>query len=526
MCAFRPHRTKDRAMVRSLNESELKIRSFEAEKEERLRRRAEEDLRRQGEHYRAFIHHSTEGIYRLDFDPPINMRDPEDEQHCQIFNGTLAECNDSMGRMYGYAGGEDLQGHRLSEFQSPEDPHLRRTYLDIIRSGYRMADFETRERDRNGTLRYFLNSAVGVIEDGKVVRVWGIQHDITERKRMEEDLRKALSELKQLKERVETERSFLQQEIKCEHNFEAIVGRSDALQYVLYRCEQVAPTDAIVLVLGETGTGKELIARAIHSISPCKDRPLMKVSCANLPADLMESELFGHEKGAFTGAVQRQLGRFEVAHGTTIFLDEIGELPQGLQAKLLRVLQDGEFERLGGSRTVKVNVRVIAATNRDLAEEVRAGRFREDLFYRLNVFPITVPPLRDRREDIPLLVRHYLRLFNKKIGKDVITVPRETMQQLMGYPWPGNVRELANVIEQAVITAHDKTLRVAVPKGASQRVEAPQRLEDLDRDHILRTLHRTAWQINGARGAAALLGLHPSTLRSRMKRLGIKRPGL
>ncbi|MEW6441592.1 MAG: sigma 54-interacting transcriptional regulator [bacterium] len=514
------------SMGRSLDEKELEIRSFEAEKDSLLRRRAEEDLQRRGDHYRAFIHNATEGIYRIEFDPPIPTDASEDEQYRHIFeSAVIAECNDRWGRMYGFETGEETQGRRLIDFCPPDDPYINRAFRDIIRAGYRLADYETRERDRSGTFRYFLNSVVGIVEDGKVVRVWGIQHDITERKQMEEELRKALSEIRKLKERIETESSFLQKEIKCEHNFEEIIGRSDALQYVLYRCEQVAPTDATVLVLGETGTGKELIARAIHSISPCQGRPLLKVSCANFPGNLMESELFGHEKGAFTGAVQRQMGRFEVAHGTTIFLDEIGELPLGLQGKLLRVLQDGEFERIGSHRTIKVNVRVIAATNRDLLNEVRQGRFREDLYYRLNVFPITVPPLRERREDIPLLVRHFLNVFNKKIGKHIDTVPHETMEGLLNEPWPGNIRELRNVIEQAVITAPDTTLRVGFLKGMHRNVQAGQSLEDVERDHIVRTLNRTDWQINGKGGAAALLGLHPSTLRFRMKRLDIQRPG-
>ncbi len=263
-----------------------------------------------------------------------------------------------------------------------------------------------------------------------------------------------------MKDRLQAENIYLHKEIAREYNFGEIIGQSNALSYVFFRIEQVAPQDATVLLLGETGTGKGVVARAIHSRSARKDRPMITVNCTALPANLIESELFGREKGAFTGADARQIGRFELADGGTIFLDEIGEMPLELQSKLLRVIQDGEFERLGSPRTIKVNVRIIAASNRNLEEEIRNGRFREDLFYRLNVFPITIPPLRQRKEDIPLLVNHFVAKFNKKTGKKIETVSKETLNALQEYHWPGNVRELESVIERAVITSQGTALQV------------------------------------------------------------------
>ena len=351
--------------------------------------------------------------------------------------------------------------------------------------------------------------------------------DITSRKLAEVDLRRAYTEIEQLKNQLEAETAYLQAEIKLEHNFESIVGNSAALKYVLYKVEQVAAADATVLVLGETGTGKELIARAIHNNSPRSVRPLVKVNCATLPSHLIESELFGHERGAFTGAQTRQLGRFEVGDGTSIFLDEIGELPPELQIKLLRVIEDGEFERLGSSRTIKVDVRVIAATNRDLEEEIRKGRFREDLFYRLNVFPITVPPLRQRAEDIPLLVRFFVENASKRLGKSTEHIPESIVQKLLDYSWPGNVRELENVIERAVLNSSGPKLRLADDLAGPARTHMPpplKSLQETEKDHIQRVLQSTNWRIEGAEGAALILDMNPSTLRSRMRKLGIQKP--
>ena len=351
-----------------------------------------------------------------------------------------------------------------------------------------------------------------------------LRKEIEDRKRAEKGLQKALEEIEQLKNRLQRENIYLRDEIKLEHNFEEIIGESDALKYVLFKVEQVAPTDATALIMGETGTGKELVARAIHNASPRRDRPLVKVNCATLPSNLIESELFGHEKGAFTGAQAKQIGRFELADGGTLFLDEVGDLPLDLQVKLLRVLQDGEFERLGSSRTIKSDVRVIAATNRNLNEEVRKGRFREDLWYRLNVFPITVPPLRQRKEDIPLLVKFFLSKFSMKMGKEITTIAPEETKVLQDYSWPGNVRELENVIERAVIVSQGPTLSVEVPKTSESPAHGKQTLEEIEREHIIRVLEASGWRIEGKGGAAQILGLNPGTLRSRMKKLDIKRP--
>ena len=345
------------------------------------------------------------------------------------------------------------------------------------------------------------------------------------RKQSEESLQRAFTEIGQLKEQLEAENIYLQEEIKLSHNFQEIIGESDSLKYVLYKVEQVSPADTTTLIMGETGTGKELIARAIHHASPRKNRPLVKVNCAVLPATLIESELFGHEKGAFTGAVSRKPGRFELANGGTLFLDEIGEMPLELQPKLLRVLQDGEFERLGSSQTVKVDVRVIAATNRNLYVDVQKGLFREDLWFRLNVFPITVPPLRQRKEDIPLLVNYFVNQYVKKIGKRIESIATGTMKALTLYSWPGNVRELANVIERAVINSQGTVLQLAdklEPLVSESLSSANGRtLAEMEREIILKRLEETGWKIEGPNGAAQSLGLYPSTLRNRMSKLGI-----
>jgi len=291
---------------------------------------------------------------------------------------------------------------------------------------------------------------------------------------------------------------------------------------VLRQVEQVAPTDSSVLICGETGTGKELIAQAIHRLGPRKSRVMVKVNCAALPSGLVESELFGREKGAFTGALTRQVGRFEVADGSSVFLDEVGELSLEVQSKLLQVLQEGEFERLGSPRTIKVNVRVIAATNRDLAEDIRKGRFREDLYYRLNVFPIRVPALRERPEDIPLLVWAFLEEFCSRMGKKITQVSRKTMEALQRHPWPGNVRQLRNVIEHGAIIATGHTLIVPMLDDIPMEGALPgQSLAETEREHIMKTLERTGWRIKGAKGAAEILGIKPSTLYTRMQKLGI-----
>jgi PAS domain S-box-containing protein len=323
---------------------------------------------------------------------------------------------------------------------------------------------------------------------------------------------------------------YLRDEIQADHDFEEMVGASEALRAVLREVETVASTQAAVLVTGETGTGKELIARAIHNRSTRQAKPLIKLNCATIPAGLAESELFGHEKGAFTGALVRKLGRFELANGGTLFLDEVGELPLDLQAKLLRVLQEGEFERVGGSQTLKTDVRVIAATNRDLEQRCREGQFRPDLYYRLNVFPIQAPALRERPEDIPLLVRHFVQKYAASLGKAIDTVPLATLARLQAYSWPGNVRELQHVIERAVIVTRGPSLefgdwlREPAAEASAVGVKTPvTTLEQMEREHILKTLEITGWRVSGEHGAARLLGLKPTTLEARMKKLGIER---
>jgi formate hydrogenlyase transcriptional activator len=338
---------------------------------------------------------------------------------------------------------------------------------------------------------------------------------------------KAYEEIAGLKVRLEAENVYLQEEIKTEYNFDEIIGQSAPLRQLLRNVEQVAPTEATVLIQGETGTGKELVARAVHDRSPRKDRPLVKVNCGAIPAGLVESELFGHEKGAFTGATQRRVGRFELANGGTIFLDEVTELPIDTQVKLLRVLQEGEFERVGSSQTIKVDVRAIAATNRDLKEVVRNGTFRSDLFHRLNVFPLAVPALRERKDDIPLLVNFFLSKFGKKLGKEVRGVSQKSIDSLLHYDWPGNVRELQNIVERAVVLASGTIVQIdeaMMRSGEMARESAVDTLENAERNHILRALNETHWVVHGKKGAAEILGINPSTLRSRMEKLGIKRP--
>jgi formate hydrogenlyase transcriptional activator len=336
----------------------------------------------------------------------------------------------------------------------------------------------------------------------------------------------ALYEIKKLKEQLEAERAYLQEEIKLEYNHENIIGQSNAINYVFYKIEQIAGTDTNVLVLGETGTGKELVARAIHGLSLRKDRALVKMNCATLPSNLIESELFGHEKGAFTGAHSRRLGRFEVANGATLFLDEIGELPLELQPKLLRVIEHGEFERLGSSHTIKVDVRIIAATNRNMEEEVRKGRFREDLWYRLNIFPITTPPLRDHMEDLPLLVDFYVKKISKRLGKTVEFIPTFVMNALQNYHWPGNIRELENVLERAVINSSGPKLRLVdeLKKPHKDLIRSERTLEHVEREYIIQVLEQTHWKVSGKNGASEILGLDRSTLRARMTKLNIRKP--
>ena len=373
--------------------------------------------------------------------------------------------------------------------------------------------------------RWFSMTVTPMKDEGAIV----VHADVTEEVVAQQEREKALREVTQLKERLAAEGQYLREELKADHNFEDIVGSSSELLTTLQQLDRVAETNATVLLLGETGTGKELLARATHARSKRSKRPLIKVDCTTLPPGLIESELFGHEKGAFTGAHQSQVGRFELAHRGTIFLDEVGELPLELQSKLLRVVQEGELERLGGKGVKKVDVRVIAATNRNLRDEVRAGRFREDLYYRLNVFPVEIPPLRDRREDIPALAMSFLTQRSRALGKQVERIPAQTMDALIAYDWPGNIRELQNMIERAIILSPGPELLLTEPleprKPRPQTASGVLRrdLDELERRRIVDALQASEWKIKGEGNAASRLGLKPSTLRSRMKRLGIKR---
>jgi len=484
-------------------------------------KKMEEALQIAATNYRRLFEAAQDGILILDAE-----------------TGQITDVNPFMVEMLGYSH-EELLGKKLWEIGTFRDIEASKATSSELKSkGYvRYNDLPLETKDGR-TIAVEFVSNVYLVNHHKVIQC-NIR-DITERKLIGESLKKshneleqqavelrtALSEIKTMKDQLEAENIYFRHENKMKHQLDHILGQSDGLKYVLYRAEQVAPQNTTVLILGETGTGKELIAAAIHNMSPRKERPLITVNCAALPGNLIESELFGREKGAFTGADARQVGRFEVADGSTLCLDEIGELPMELQAKLLRVIQYNEFERLGSSHTIKVDVRIVATTNRDLDEEVRQGRFRQDLYYRLNVFPITVPPLRQRKDDIPLMVQSFIERYSRKLGKQITTISKETMKTLQDYPWPGNVRELESIIERAVILCPGPVLQLADKLEITAPVLslALRTLEETERNQVVKILSETRWRIEGKDGAAAILGIHPSTLRARMHKLGIVRP--
>jgi formate hydrogenlyase transcriptional activator len=424
--------------------------------------------------------------------------------------------------LYGVGRGETVDLEKLYRIVHADDAEaLRRDLENALQAGT-VLQTEYRVVLPGGEIRWLAVQGARSPESfGGGHHFLGVSIDVTERKKTEEDARRSHEEIKRLKELLEVETNYLRKEIGLSHSHKEIVGRSRSIKSVLRQVEQVAPTDSTVLIAGETGTGKELVARAIHGMGGRKERLMVKVDCASLPSTLIESELFGRERGAYTGAMTRQIGRFQLADKGTIFLDEIGELPRETQAKLLRVIQEGCFEVLGSPQTVKVDVRIIAATNRDLAREVKEGRFREDLYYRLNIFPIEVPPLRDRREDIPMLVWSFVEKFSREMRKDIRLIPKETMDALVRYHWPGNVRELKNLVEQAFILSPGDVLLARLPEAGIANVAPAETLEEVERQHILRVLDQTRWQIKGAGGAASALGLNPATLYSRMKKLDI-----
>jgi len=455
-----------------------------------------------------------------------------DWEYWTNLDGTLEYVSPSSERISGYTPEQFMGNPSLyREMIIQEDQDVWENHYHDARKDPGAREIQFRVRRRDGSIRWIEHVCQPVRGDqDELLGFRASNRDITKRKEGEIKLQNAYLEIEALKAQLEADRTYLREEIKLEHDYENIVGDSDVMKYVLFRAEQIASTDTTVLILGETGTGKELVARAIHNAGLRKARPLIKVDCASLSANLIESELFGHEKGAFTGAVEKRVGRFELADGATLFLDEIGELPLDLQSKLLRVLQDGEFERLGSSQTRPTDVRVIAATNRNLEEDVRNKHFRMDLWYRLSVFTISIPPLRERSEDIGLLVNYMIKNFERKLGKRIRSVPTHVLAKLQNYSWPGNVRELENVIERAVINTQGDTLQLedALDAHRSGDAESPdlpiKSLEEIEQEHILLALRETNWKIHGEDGAAALLDINPSTLRGRMRKQGIHRP--
>jgi PAS domain S-box-containing protein len=425
----------------------------------------------------------------------------------------IVEVNQRASDLLGYSRAELLR-MKVPDLQAPEvRGRLGAVIRDELKS-HQGNPFEGSDLHRDGR-RIPVEITNTMVEDAGTNLVLSIVRDLTERKRAEEAD-------PQLQHRFQAEDACLSDQPPLDPVYAKVIGRSGALGRALAQVKQVAATDATVLLLGETGTGKELLANAIHDLSPRRDRPMVKVNCAALPATLVESELFGREKGAYTGALSKQVGRFELADGSTIFLDEVGELPLETQGKLLRVIQDGCFERLGSPRTIRVQVRMIAATSRDLARMVTDGYFRKDLYYRLNVFPIENPPLRERRGDIPLLVWSFVEELGRRMGRAVEAVSQQSLQALQNYPWPGNIRELRNAVERALITCQGPMLFIE-PPALARSTATGMTLEEVERAHILRVLEMTGWRVRGRDGAANILGLPPTTLDSRMAKLGIRR---
>jgi len=432
--------------------------------------------------------------------------------------GRLSYWNRNVEELIGYSP-EELKGKLLLDFIHPDDhAHVARVLAQVFAEGAGRAEYRLVLKDGR-TVPHIGNGARCRL-DGQDWLV-GLAVDVTTLRDTERQLQERVAEVEELRRRLELENLYLREEVKLIHRHGDIVGDSPAIREVLAQVEKVSGTGASVLLLGETGTGKELVAQRIHDLSPRRDRPMITVNCAALPPTLMESELFGREKGAYTGAVSREVGRFELADGSTLFLDEVGELSPDLQAKLLRALESGEFERVGSSRTLRVDVRVVAATNRDLAAAVREGSFRKDLFYRLNVFPIQVPALRERREDIPLLVWAFVEELGQSTGRAIEKIPQRAMESLQHYAWPGNVRELRNVVERSMILSRGGTLRLTLPEAGEAVAGEPLTLDEAQRRHIRKVVEACGGRISGPGGAAERLGLKPTTLRSRMERLGL-----
>jgi formate hydrogenlyase transcriptional activator len=535
---------KDRTREQRINKSTKPHRPVgESRARETLRRQADEALKRSEIRYRRLFETAQDGILLLDAD-----------------TGQILDVNPFLLKMLGYSHKDflgkklweigpfsDIAASRLRFSELQSKGYVRYEHLPLQTKAGRLIDVEfvsnvylvDQEKIiqcnvRDITLRKQAEDALRKAYDEMDLRVKErtaelgeanrqLLGEVEERRKAEESLLETLSEIKELKSKLREENLYLREEINLMHSHKDIVGNSEAIKTVLQQIEQVAPTDSTVLIQGDTGTGKELLAYALHNLSGRKGRLMIKVNCAALPPTLIESELFGREKGAFTGALSKQIGRFELADASTIFLDEVDALPLELQAKLLRVLESGEFERLGSPRTVKVDVRIISATNRDLARVVSEGGFREDLYYRLNVFQIVVPPLRERREDILPLIWSFVQEFSKRMGKRIESIPQNCVKTLQAYPWPGNVRELRNVTERAMIITTGPVLHLDVPKIAQEGTEQCGTLEEVEKRHIIGALNATGWRVSGKDGAAEILGINPKTLESRMQRLGIQR---
>ncbi len=438
--------------------------------------------------------------------------------------GRMLSWNKNMELVLGYSE-EELYHKQVTDFQdAPDRERVLKVFSKILADG-KGRTVEYKMLTKSGKKITYLGSGSLAIVDDQEYYV-GIAINLSKLKTTEKVLKNVIVELENLKDRLQSENIYLREEIKSQHDFDEIIGKSEPLMHSLFRVEQVAATDSTVLLEGETGTGKELFAAAIHYKSKRKDKPFIKVNCASLPETLIESELFGHEKGAFTGAIRKQTGRFELANGGTLFLDEVSEIPVEIQSKLLRVLQEGEFESIGSPKTIKVDVRIIAATNRNLEKQINKKLFRKDLYYRLNVFPITIAPLRDRIQDIPLLADHFVKRFNLSLGKKITRISKKTMKQFQAYSWPGNIRELENVIERAVITSRGVSLTIEpLLKPEFEEDEKFLPLDEFERRYIIKVLEKTWWRVEGPAGAARILDMNQDTLRSRMRKLNIKRNG-
>jgi PAS domain S-box-containing protein len=417
---------------------------------------------------------------------------------------------------------EELQNKFVLDFIAEEDKErLMTAFQEVFKSGY--AQLEHFAVTKSGKkIPVFATASLAVIEGEEYLI--GLTIDISELYSARQKIKDQLKEISRLNELLQAENIYLKDQLELTDERYEMVGESEALKYIRFKIKQVAPTDASVIIEGETGTGKELVARAIHIASKRRDKPFIKVNCASIPENLIESELFGHEKGSFTGAIEKRIGRFELANGGTIFLDEIGELPINVQPKLLHILQQGEYERIGSSKTIKTDVRIIAATNKVLEDEIDKGRFRKDLYFRLNVFPISVKPLRERKEDILLLIEYYTKFYSQKLNKPVKTFTKKSIEQLLNHSWPGNIRELEHVIERAIITSGNKQL-IVEPLDVQKNSFSNKLIElkEIERNHIINILEKTFWKISGNGGAADLLKINPETLRSKMRKLGIKR---